>query len=69
MRGDGVGIGHIGAVQGRAGGIGDAAGGNDAQGAIGERDGGVVSRLCCFECSEILERDGCRGRVSDGAWE
>ena len=34
MRGDGVGIGHVGALQGRAGGIGDAAGGGHIWGAI-----------------------------------
>ena len=36
MRGDGVGIGHVDEVQGRAGDIGDAAGGDDGRGAVRE---------------------------------
>ena len=36
MRGDGVGIGHVDEVQGRAGGVGVAAGGDDSRGAMGE---------------------------------
>ena len=36
MRGDGVGIGHVDEVQGRAGGIGDAAGINHFPGSIGD---------------------------------
>ena len=36
MRGDGVGIGHVDEVQGGAGDIGDAAGGDDGRGAVRE---------------------------------
>ena len=36
MRGDGVGIGHVDEVQGRAGGLGDAAGGDDGRAAVRE---------------------------------
>ena len=42
MRGDGVGVGHVGEVQGGAGRAGIEAGRGDSRSAIGERDAGVV---------------------------
>ena len=44
MRGDGVDIGHVGEVQGNAGGIGDAAGSGDASEANRKHDAGVLRR-------------------------
>ena len=41
MRGDGLGVGDVGEVPGRAGICRDTAGGDDGGGAVGERDGGV----------------------------
>ena len=43
MRGDGVGIGHIGEMQGGPGGAGVETSGGDGRGGVGEPDGGVVS--------------------------
>ena len=40
-RGVGVDIGHVDEVPGRAGGIGDAAGGDDGRVLVGKRDRGV----------------------------
>ena len=42
MRGDGMGVGDIGAVPGVAWGSGDSAGDDDGGGAVGEQDGGDV---------------------------
>ena len=43
MRGDGVGIGHIGEMQGGPGGAGVETSGGDGREGVGEPDGGVVS--------------------------
>ena len=44
MRGDGVGIGHVGEVQGNARGIRNPAGGFDRWDAVSERDANLVTR-------------------------
>ena len=49
MRGDRLGLGHIGEVQGGAGRAGIEAGSGDGWGAIGERDAGVVDRHLVFD--------------------
>jgi len=59
LRGDRVGLGHIGEVQGGTGGAGIEAGGGDGREVIGERNAGVVDGRAG------AERDGGREPTSD----
>ena len=67
MRGDGVGIGHVDEVQGRAGGLGDAAGGDDGRRAVRDCYSTFFSGLDWAERAVILESAAYRVRVSDDA--
>ena len=67
MRGDGVGVGDIGEVQGGAGGAGVEAGCGDSRRAIGERDRGVVDGRGGAERGARDEHGGKWWSVSDGA--
>ena len=62
MRGDRLGLGHIGEMQGGAGRAGIEACGGDGLGAIGVRNAGVVDRRA------RLERDAGREPTSDLNW-
>ena len=68
MRGDGVGVGDVGEVQGVVWGEGDTEGGDDGRGAGRELDGGLDSRRA--SCEPDDERQPCLHRVIviDGAW-
>ena len=57
MRGDGVGIGHVDKVQGRAGGLRDGAGNRDSGIAIRELDRGLVSGHGWAECLHGIQHD------------
>ena len=50
MRGDGVGVGHIRAMPGRAWGSGDSAGDDDGGGAVGDGKHGAVHGYGKTEC-------------------
>ena len=68
MRGDGVGVGDVGAVPGGARGGGHATGGDDGGGARRERERGVVGGGRGSERDEGDEQGRDRIGVSDGAW-
>jgi hypothetical protein len=67
MRGDGVGVGDIGEVQGDTRIAGDVAGGDDGGGAGREQDTGVVGGRGGIERDASTERCGDRVGVDDGA--
>jgi hypothetical protein len=67
MRGDAVGIGHIGEVPDDARSAGDTAGGDDGGGAGRERDAGVVGGHGGIERDAATEPSGDRVGVGDGA--
>jgi len=67
MRGDGLGVGDLGAVQGDARSPGDSAGGDDGGDAGGKQDAGVVGGRGGIERYASSERCGVRACVSDGA--
>jgi hypothetical protein len=67
MRGDRVGVGDIGALQGGARGSGDASCGDDGRGAIRQRDRGILDGHWQGELDEGLQQGGDRVGVSDGA--
>jgi hypothetical protein len=67
MRGDGVGVGDVGAVSCGARGRRDAAGGDDGRGAGGERDAGVVGSLSRAEQDAADEPRWHGISVDDGA--
>ena len=67
MRGDGVGVGDIGEVQGDARSAGDTAGGDDGGGAGKEQDAGVVGGRWGTECNASSEPRRDRVVVGDGA--
>jgi hypothetical protein len=56
MRGDGVGVGLGGAMQGRGGGREDTTSGGDSWGASRECDGGMVDGCTWYECNGRSER-------------
>ena len=66
MRGDGVGVGHIGEVQSGAGRAGIEAGGGDGRGAIGERDTGVVDGRAGGERDGGDQPAGIGSSIGDG---
>jgi hypothetical protein len=68
MRGDGLGVGDIGEVQGDTRSPGDAAGGDDSLGAGRERDAGVVGGRWGIERDASTEPSGDRVCVCNGAW-
>ena len=67
MRGDGVGVGDIGEVQGGAGGAGVEAGSGDSRSAIGERDTVVVDGRGGAERGAGDQHSDKWRSVSDGA--
>ena len=67
MRGDGVGVGDIGEVQGDARSPGDTAAGDDGGGAGREQDAGVVGGRGGLERDASTEPSGDRVGVGDGA--
>ena len=67
MRGDGVGVGDIGEVQGDARSPGDTAAGDDGGGAGREQDAGVVGGRGGTERDASSEPSGDRIGVGDGA--
>ena len=67
MRGDGVGVGDIGEVQGDARSPGDTAAGDDGGGAGREQDAGVVGGCGDIERDASSERCGDRAGVGDVA--
>jgi hypothetical protein len=67
MRGDGMGVGDIGAVQGDARSPGDFAGVDDGGGAGREQDAGVVGGRGGIELDATTEPSGDRVGVGDGA--
>ena len=67
MRGDGVGVGDIGAVHGGAWILGDSTLGGDYRGAIGERDGSILCGREEPERDEGIQQGRDRLDVGDGA--
>jgi hypothetical protein len=67
MRGDGVGVGHVGEVQGGAGRAGIEAGSGDCRSKIGERDAGIVDGLARAERGARDQHGGSRNRNGNGA--
>jgi hypothetical protein len=67
MRGDSVGVGDIGAVQGGARGSGDTACGDDGRGAIRQRDRGILDGHWQGERDEGIQQGGDRVGVCDSA--
>jgi hypothetical protein len=67
LRGDGVGVGDIGALPGHAGSAGHAAGDDDGGGAGRQRDAGVVGGRRGLERDGSTEPSGDRVGVGDGA--
>ena len=67
MRGDGVGVGDIGEVQGDARSPGDTAAGDDGGGAGREQDAGVVGGRWGIERDASTQSGGDRVVVGDGA--
>ena len=67
MRGDGVGVGDIGAVPGDAWGTEDTAGGDDGRGEVGERDAGVDDGRTGGERDAGDEPGSGRVGIDDGA--
>ena len=65
MRGDGVGVGDIGEVQGDARSAGDTAAGDDSWGAGRQQDTGVVGGCGDIERDASSERCGDRACVGD----
>ena len=65
MRGDGVGVGDIGEVQGDARSAGDTAAGDDGGGAGRQQDAGVVGGCGDIERDASSERCGDRACVGD----
>ena len=63
MRGDGVGIGHVGGVQGGAGDSKDATGSCHGWAEIGERDGSVVVQRSICQWHSRCQPCGCSGYV------
>ena len=68
MRGDGVGIGHVDEVQGRAGYFGDKTSGHDDWAEIGERNRGVVRGHGRTQSFSLVEPGECWGKIDDSAW-
>jgi hypothetical protein len=67
MRGDRVGIGDIGAVQGWARGSGDASCGDDGRGAIRQRDRSILNGQWQGERDEGIQQGGDRVGICDSA--
>ena len=67
MRGDSVGVGDIGAVQGGLWSSGDTACGDDGRGAIRQRDCGILDGHWQGERDEGIQQGGNRVGVRDGA--
>ena len=67
MRGNRVGVGDVGAVQGGARGSGDASCGDDGRGAIRQRDRGLLDGHWQGERDEGIQQGGDRVCLGDGA--
>jgi hypothetical protein len=67
MRGDSVGVGDIGAVQGGTWGSGDTTGGDDGRGAEREQDGSVLSGPWLYEHYISKEPSGVGIGISNSA--
>ena len=68
MRGDGVGVGDVGAVPCGTWGAGDPAGGDDGGRSWRKRDAGMVGGPCRAERDATTEPSGDGVDVDDGAW-
>ena len=68
MRGDGVGIGDIGEMQGGSRGAGVETCGGDGWVGVGEPDGGVVDGRAGAERDAGGKSGGGRVSIDDGAW-
>ena len=68
MRGDRVGVGDIGAVQGGAWGSGDATCGDDGRDAIRQRDRSILDGHWEGEHDGGIQQGGDRVGMGDGSW-
>jgi hypothetical protein len=68
MRGDRVGVGDVGTVQGGARGSGDASCGDDGRESIRQRDRSILDGPWQVDLDEGLQQGGDRVGVGDSAW-